>query len=77
MKNINPKCKLWVKKPGISGSEFISLCKEIEGGINLPISLEGLYKWIVFLPSRVRTEVPALNWFYSAFEDGRLKEWGK
>ena len=64
---------LWVKKPGAPESEFVSLCEKVERDVGLPISLEGLYRWIAFLPSRVRPGVPVLNRFYGAFRDGRLK----
>jgi len=67
---------LWLKKLGASPSEFISLCKEVEEKVGLPIFLEGVYRWIVFMPSKVRTEVPVLNRFYGVFEDGRLKARG-
>lgn len=67
---------LWLKKSGASVSEFNSLCGKIEEGVGLPISVEGLYRWIVFLPSRVRPGVPALNRFYGVFEDGGLKARG-
>lgn len=67
---------LWLKKLGASNSEFTSLCREVEEKIGLPISMEGLYRWIVFLPSRVRAGVPVLNRFYGVFEDGRLKARG-
>lgn len=67
---------LWVKKLGASPSEFISLCREVEEKVGLPIFMEGVYKWIVFLPSKVRPEVPVLNRFYGVFEDGRLKARG-
>jgi DNA polymerase-2 len=67
---------LWLKRLGASPSEFISLCKEVEKKVGLPIFMEGIYKWIIFLPSKVRTEVPVLNRFYGVFEDGRLKARG-
>jgi DNA polymerase elongation subunit (family B) len=67
---------LWLKKLGASSSEFVSLCGEVEEKIGLPISLEGLYRWIVFLPSKVRSGVPVLNKYYGVFEDGRLKARG-
>lgn len=67
---------LWVKKLGATGSEFISLCEEIESKTGLPITLEGIYRWIVFLPSKIRTGIPVLNRFFGVFENGRLKARG-
>jgi DNA polymerase elongation subunit (family B) len=67
---------LWLKKLGASPPEFISLCREVEERVGLPIYLEGIYRWIVFLPSKVRPQVPVLNRFYGVFEDGGLKARG-
>jgi DNA polymerase elongation subunit (family B) len=67
---------LWLKKLGASNSEFTSLCMEVEEKIGPSISLEGLYRWIVFLPSKVRAGVPVLNRFYGVFEDRGLKARG-
>ncbi len=64
---------LWVKKPDASRSEFVSLCTEVEKKTGLPIHLEGIYNWIVFLPSKTRASLPVINRFYGAFENGRLK----
>jgi DNA polymerase elongation subunit (family B) len=67
---------LWVRKSGASNPELISLCRDIERETSLPVSFEGLYSWIVFLPSRVRPAVPALNRFYGVLSDGGLKARG-
>lgn len=67
---------LWVSKPGAGEAEFNSLAREIGRRVGLPIFLEGVYRWIVFLPSKVRPGVPVLNRFYGVFEDGRLKARG-
>ncbi len=46
--------------------------EHIAGSIGLPIELEGLYKWIVFLPCKT-TGVGALNRYYGLFEDDEFK----
>jgi DNA polymerase-2 len=38
--------------------------------------LEGIYKWIVFLPSKVKKNFPVANRYFGAFEDGKLKARG-
>lgn len=67
---------LWLKRGNASESDFISLCEEIKSRIGLPISLEGVYGWIVFLPSKVRPPLPVLNRFYGVFEGGAVKARG-
>ncbi|HJX23348.1 MAG TPA: DNA polymerase domain-containing protein [Candidatus Bathyarchaeia archaeon] len=64
---------LWLKKDGAKGQEFDELCKDVSEEIGVPISFEGRYRWIVFLPSRVHEGIPVLNRYYGVFEDGKVK----
>ncbi len=42
----------------------------------MPIELEGIYKWVVFLPSKVKKNFPVATRYFGAFEDGKLKARG-
>jgi DNA polymerase I len=64
---------LWVKKRGATEQEFEDLCEEVEREIGLPISFEGIYRWIAFLPSRMHEDVPVLNRYFGIFQDGEMK----
>ena len=64
---------LWVKKSRGRKVDFIELCEEIEDEIGLPLSFEGIYRWIAFLPSRMHADVPVLNRYFGIFEDGSMK----
>jgi len=64
---------LWLRKAEASDSEYYDLCREIETKLDLPISFEGIYKWIVFLNSRINPHVPVLNRYYGIFRDGTMK----
>jgi len=64
---------LWLKKTNASDSEYRDLCHEIETSLDLPISFEGIYKWIVFLNSRINPNVPVMNRYYGVFRDGTMK----
>ena len=64
---------MWLKKRGATIDEYKLLCNEIEKELDLPISFEGRYKWIVFLNSRINQKLPVLNRYYGVFEDGTLK----
>jgi DNA polymerase, archaea type len=63
----------WLKKSGATRSEYEDLCRVIREELHLPISFEGLYKWIVFLSSKMDSKVGVLNRYYGIFEDGTLK----
>ncbi|MDH5448250.1 MAG: hypothetical protein OEY24_02435 [Candidatus Bathyarchaeota archaeon] len=64
---------LWLKKTDATAQEYISLCEEISEKIGVPLNFEGRYKWIVFLPSKRHQNVPVLNRYYGAKEDGKIK----
>jgi DNA polymerase-2 len=64
---------LWVKKEGASYEEYRSLKDEIEARTKFDLSFEGVYKWIVFLPSKMNPYLPVANRYFGAYRDGRLK----
>jgi len=64
---------LWLKKEGATTHEYVDLCREVSGRLGLPLSFEGRYKWIVFLPSRIHPNVAVLNRYYGVKEDGSVK----
>ena len=67
---------LWITKPGMTRPEVLNLCGEIEQATEAPIELEGIYKWVVFLPSKVKKNFPVANRYFGAFEGGKLKARG-
>jgi DNA polymerase elongation subunit (family B) len=62
---------LWLKKPSASIEDYEKLCKAITEQSNIPISFEGRYKWIAFLPSKTHPRVGVLNRYYGVMEDGK------
>ncbi|HME18284.1 MAG TPA: DNA polymerase domain-containing protein [Nitrososphaerales archaeon] len=64
---------LWVKKQGAGREDYLELKAEIEGETGFPMSFEGIYKWVTFLPSKEDASLPVLNRYFGAYQDGRLK----
>jgi DNA polymerase-2 len=65
---------LWVQKPGVSQpGQLQPLLLEIAERTGLPIALDGIYRWVAFLPSRVDGRVPVANRYFGTFQDGSLK----
>ncbi|MCC6604736.1 MAG: hypothetical protein IT327_16120 [Anaerolineae bacterium] len=65
---------LWVKKPGVRHNEQVRpLLDEISRRTGLPIALEGIYKWVAFLPSRLDARVPVANRYFGVFQSGEIK----
>lgn len=64
---------LWLKKEGATSREYDELCEEISSNVGVPLEFEGFFKWIIFLPSKIHPNVPVLNRYYGAKEDGSIK----
>ncbi len=64
---------LWLKKQAASIEDYQSLCEKITAQSGVPISFEGRYKWIVFLPSKMHPRVGVLNRYYGVMENGKIK----
>ena len=67
---------VYIKKKGITKEEVESFCREVELMTGIPIHVEGIFKWIVFLPS-VLDKMRALpTTYYGVFRSGKIKARG-
>ena len=64
---------LYVQKAEATRHDYESLGREIERLTGLPIALEAVYRYVVFLPSKQSPEVPVPNRFFCVSEEGELK----
>ena len=64
---------LWIQKRNATEGDYTELKKTIEEETGFSISLEGIYKWIVFLQSKESSDLPAANRYFGAFLDGSVK----
>lgn len=65
---------LWVRREGFATpANFQPMVEEIAARSGLPIALDGVYRWVAFLPSRVNERVPVANRYFGVFQDGSLK----
>jgi DNA polymerase elongation subunit (family B) len=64
---------LYVRKPGATRGDYDVLVAEIAARTSLPLAIEALYRYVVFLPSRQFADVPVPNRFFAVAEDGTLK----
>ncbi|HAY21058.1 MAG TPA: hypothetical protein DCY27_02610 [Desulfobacterales bacterium] len=53
--------------------ELAGLCQCITAATGITMALEGVYRWIVFLPSQQQEERSVPNRYFGVFGDGRLK----
>lgn len=65
---------LWLKKPGfVDKEDFQEVLAEISAQTGMGVSLDGVYRWIAFLPSRMDERVPVPNRYFGVFQDGTMK----
>ncbi len=65
---------LWIQRADCACPEdFQPLLAEVTRRTGLPIALDGVYRWVVFLPSRADSRVPVGNRYFGVFQDGSVK----
>ncbi|MDD4308164.1 MAG: DNA polymerase domain-containing protein [Thermoplasmata archaeon] len=61
---------LWLRPNGARDHEWF--CSYASKAIGIPLELEGVYRWLVFLPNKANG-AGALNRYYGLFDTGELK----
>jgi DNA polymerase elongation subunit (family B) len=61
---------LYVQRPDATREDYARMAREIERETGLPMALEAVYRYVVFLPSKQHAEVPVPNRFFCVPEDG-------
>ncbi len=64
---------LYVQRAGARRADYAHLVREIEQRTGLPMALEAVYRYVVFLPSKQSPEVPVPNRFFCVPEEGEIK----
>lgn len=66
----------FLQKPGVTRGQALRVARAISKAAGVVMDLEGIYRWVVFLPSKTHSteaEVGVPNRYYGLFEDGTLK----
>ncbi|MBO0887788.1 hypothetical protein J2P12_01665 [Candidatus Bathyarchaeota archaeon] len=64
---------MWLTKPGATDRDYQELSALLESDLQIPLSFEGRYRWIVFLNSKTESQAQVLNRYYGIFQDRTLK----
>ena len=64
---------IWVKKEDAATEDYRRLSERITAETGMPIALEGVYKWLAFLPSKRNPRVAVPNRFVGVFGNGEVK----
>ncbi|MEJ5315021.1 MULTISPECIES: DNA polymerase domain-containing protein [Anaerolinea] len=61
------------REGGLCREDVAPLLEAIQARTSIGVTLEGIYRWLVFLPSRQDGRTPVPNRYFGVFEDGTLK----
>lgn len=64
---------VWLKKAAAREADYKDLCKAIAGQVNIEISLEGIYSWIVFPASKMDPVISTHTRYVGWYEHGEMK----
>lgn len=64
---------LYVQRPEATPEEYDRLARQIESDTGLPLALEAVYRYVVFLPSKQDAEIPVPNRFFAVADNGDTK----
>jgi DNA polymerase-2 len=67
---------LWIRRKGLREEDVMELCRKISEATGITMNLEGLYRWMVFLPSKGSPESPVANRYFGLFKNGKIKARG-
>lgn len=67
---------LWIRRKGLKEEEVLRLCHKISEATGVTMSLEGIYRWMAFLPSKGNPESPVANRYFGLFQNGKMKARG-
>jgi DNA polymerase-2 len=65
---------LFIKKAGCeTETDFDAVIEEMNQRTGLMLELEGIFNWIIFLPSKTDEDLPIPNCFFGAYQNGETK----
>ncbi|CAG0955000.1 hypothetical protein ANRL3_00496, partial [Anaerolineae bacterium] len=64
---------IFVQKRNARDEEYAELVNAISAATQLKIDIEGIYRWVAFLPSRQDPQLPVANRYFGVFKDGEVK----
>ena len=64
---------IYVRKPDATQEDYEGLAELIEARTQLPLAIEAVYRYVVFLPSKRHADIPVPNRFFAVSQDGELK----
>jgi len=63
---------LWLKG-STDDATYVQYCEAVTAAAGIDMQHKGIFKWVVFLPTKAFPEVGALTHYYGVFRDGTIK----
>ncbi|MGH8103469.1 MAG: DNA polymerase domain-containing protein, partial [bacterium] len=67
---------LWIRRAQFTEADVAELAQTITDATQVEMSVEGIYRWIAFVPSKRNAEVGVPNRYFGVFESGDIKARG-
>jgi DNA polymerase elongation subunit (family B) len=64
---------LWLKKPGATEADYEALAARVQETVGIPLSLEGIYSWILFPSSKMDPHIPTANRYVGYYTNSEIK----
>ncbi|MCB9362807.1 hypothetical protein H6504_05200, partial [Candidatus Woesearchaeota archaeon] len=64
---------LYIQKEHITDNDAITFAKDLELRHGIPVSFDGIFKWIVFLPSVTNAKRPVPTHYFGVYRNGKIK----
>jgi DNA polymerase elongation subunit (family B) len=64
---------MWLHKPGATEAEYETLAQEVSTTVGIDISLEGIYNWILYPPSKMDPRIPTANRYVGWYTNNDIK----
>jgi DNA polymerase elongation subunit (family B) len=64
---------MWIKKQGATEADYERLAREVSDAVGIDISLEGIYHWILFPPSKMDPRIPTANRYVGWYTNNEIK----
>jgi DNA polymerase-2 len=64
---------MWLHKEGATEADYEQLAREVSAAAGIDISLEGIYRWILFPPSKMDPRLPTANRYVGWYTNNDIK----
>jgi len=64
---------MWLHRPGATEADYDALAREVSAAVGIDISLEGMYNWILYPPSKMDPRIPTANRYVGWYTTNEIK----